>query len=151
MWSHYADSHKGFCLEHDRSEDNLLGAVALDVSEWAVEVEKEMQWTKKVSYASQYPKISILDLLTATNWRALHSFILTKSIDWAYEREWRLTGYPGGRNVTNPGRIKSVIFGLRMVPEHREQLIRALDGKLGIVFREARKLEGVFSVRIHDL
>jgi hypothetical protein len=151
MWSHYADSHRGFCLEHDRSEDNPLGSSSLDMTEWGTEVEREMQWTKKVSYASAYPTICILDLLTATNWRALHLFLLTKSVDWAYEEEWRLTGYPGGRNVPNPGRIKSVIFGMRMVPEHREQLIRELEDRPGIVFREARKMNGAFSVRIHDL
>lgn len=95
MWSHYANNHKGFCIEYDMS----------DVDEGSI---------KKVIYGgSRKLKVS-----TISEW--INSGImpkemedvclLTKSSEWSYESEWRLFSTIGLGDI-EPA-IKSVIFGM---------------------------------------
>lgn len=72
MWSHYADSHRGFCVKFDTSDsyfDARRGA------------RDEFYHLREVKYLSERPKkalskMSGIDLL------------LAKSDVWAYEKEW---------------------------------------------------------------
>ena len=70
MWSHYADGHRGICLEFDRGND-LIGT------------------TQQVKYRKTYPEwtnpYEMPDPL---------DLILTKSEEWWYEREWRIVATP---------------------------------------------------------
>ena len=66
MWSHYAANHRGICLEF--SKYNELIEIARPVKYR----ETYPEWTP------QYAEDNILD------------FVLTKSIDWCYEREFRI-------------------------------------------------------------
>lgn len=76
MWSHYADSHKGFCVKFDTSDaffDSRRGA------------KDEFYHLRKVKYLPERPNktlgnMSGIDLL------------LHKSDVWAYEDEWRFCG-----------------------------------------------------------
>jgi hypothetical protein len=51
MWSHYANSHKGFCLEFDTSFEPFKP--------------KKVQTVLKVSYSEKYPSLSIDDCNTS--------------------------------------------------------------------------------------
>jgi hypothetical protein len=64
MWSHYAGSHTGICLEFDARRAPFAAA-------------------EKVKYVSAYPAY---DVLGHNNYDSL----FTKSADWSYEAEWRL-------------------------------------------------------------
>lgn len=66
MWAHYADSHKGVCLEFD--------ALTAPFSRGS--------GATKVKYQDTYPAY---DIDTAG-----YKFLVTKSEDWSYEAEWRL-------------------------------------------------------------
>ncbi len=69
MWAHYADSHKGICLEFDTLKD-------LDT----------FSSTVPVQYVKKYPYLSIIN-----NFEAIISrCILTKSKEWKYENEYRV-------------------------------------------------------------
>jgi hypothetical protein len=68
MWSHYADNHRGICLEF--SKDNPL-------------IEK----ARPVRYREAYPEWTPLAITHGPV-----DLALTKSTDWAYEREFRLIG-----------------------------------------------------------
>lgn len=68
MWSHYADNHRGICLEF--SKDNAL-------------IEK----ARPVRYRKTYPEWT-----PTTAADGPLDLVLTKSSDWAYEREFRIMG-----------------------------------------------------------
>lgn len=69
MWSHYADSHKGLCIEYApntwRSQECIFPVSYV---------------AEPLNYAEIKEENTILALLTST---------LTKSMNWSYEKEWR--------------------------------------------------------------
>lgn len=67
MWSHYADKHKGVCLQFDTHTESIARAF-------------------KVSYQKKLPLCIILEHADGAATRAL----LTKSDVWKYEKEFRL-------------------------------------------------------------
>jgi hypothetical protein len=102
MWSHYAENHRGICLEF--GIDNPLIGMALSVI-----------------YKPEYPKWSPMDF-EAEEVRALE-MLLIKAVEWGYEREYRIISLhnnelntplhvdEGGRFTLPPGSLKSVIAG----------------------------------------
>ena len=114
MWSHYANQHRGVCVEYDVSD---LKPEAL----------------RKVSYgksrevlASQIRDWVLHDSLAARN-PIDRACLLTKSREWAYEGEWRLLGQIGLEE--SPMRLKSVIFGMRCANVLKYTVVKALQGR----------------------
>jgi len=72
MWSHYSNGGKGFCLEFDTKFDPFKNA-------------------KPIRYSNLIPEVSPV-ALALREYRAERARELfeTKSIDWAYEEEWRV-------------------------------------------------------------
>lgn len=96
MWSHYANQHKGLCIEYDmRSvkdehvQEVIYGGsrkiLTSEINEWLDNPENDTR-IKQVC-------------------------LLTKSGEWRYESEWRIFGPIGLGNSLPP--IKSVIFGFK--------------------------------------
>lgn len=73
MWSHYADQHKGVCIEYDIRSSHFLSSLCFPVI-----------YTDKVFDATEYHtdknKAVALSLMAA----------LYKQRDWCYEKEWRI-------------------------------------------------------------
>lgn len=90
MWSHYADHHRGVCLEFDGQA-------------------KLMQHAKRVTYANDRPQIAQHD----SNVVKLEKGFLTKSMHWKYEREWRLIRYTQGPGIETfrPENLTGIIVG----------------------------------------
>jgi hypothetical protein len=109
MWSHYADNHQGFCLEFSSREPE---ASPFPVS-WAI------------TYQAERPIVDTT--VTADNIDTdliIRRGLLTKSLDWAYEKEWRVLQRSGTGPVVLPeGLLSAVILGAKMKPEDREQLL----------------------------
>ncbi|MDO9178953.1 MAG: DUF2971 domain-containing protein [Agitococcus sp.] len=76
MWSHYANSHQGFCIEYAVSKFNL-----------ALSEKDFLQFD--VQYYSQLPELCLTELLFSPH-QSISRIFATKRIEWAYEREWRL-------------------------------------------------------------
>ena len=77
MWAHYADNHKGGVIKFLPVE----------------QVDSPLLLAKKVVYSASSPAMEFTNLLdnTAEFRRAIIDTItLTKSIDWQYEKEWRV-------------------------------------------------------------
>jgi hypothetical protein len=64
MWGHYADNHRGVCLEFDVRTRDFCQAIQVD-------------------YSAEYPQFSLSD---GDDLSPFHS----KSADWSYEQEYRL-------------------------------------------------------------
>ncbi len=73
MWAHYARSHKGICVK-------------LSVDSSALPRENDV--LESVRYTTHYPEILRRDIKVGDD-VALKTLLLTKSIDWFYEKEWR--------------------------------------------------------------
>jgi hypothetical protein len=101
MWSHYAENHRGICLEF--TTDNPLFGSAL-----------------AVIYRSDYPEWTLHEFESPQR-RAIE-MLLTKAEDWRYEDEYRIVGVQFANNAgylhpegdyfrLPPGALKSVIAG----------------------------------------
>ena len=71
MWAHYANSHRGFCLEFNTDNANLTGVHPLDVI-----------------YTEKLIKLNFHN--SADD--AISNMIFTKSLSWQYEEELRCIG-----------------------------------------------------------
>ena len=103
MWSHYARKHTGFALELELDDKQLT----------------------RVNYSSVAP-IVFKDAKIDNNpyySNAAYDILRTKSIDWAYEKEWRMILLYSDDNLITEGKeryfplnasnIKSIFIGLK--------------------------------------
>jgi hypothetical protein len=127
MWSHYADSHKGFCVEFERNPDNDLG---------------DYNKTCRVKYGTKYPIINPLDP------KAYDYKFFWKASGWKYEREWRLWNEQGDVAVPLSVKISAIIFGLKMTAKHKSVIREILPD---IQCRQCTKIPNSFRIEIADL
>ncbi|MGH6826617.1 DUF2971 domain-containing protein, partial [Methyloceanibacter sp.] len=98
MWSHYGNQHKGLCVEYDVSQvpQEELHRVRYGDSR-RIAASRVLQWLETEDQASS---------------EAVHrGCLLTKSLDWTYEYEWRMLGRIGSQAST--AILKSITFGMR--------------------------------------
>lgn len=136
MWSHYADKHRGFCIEFVRKSGNNLG---------------NFEMTKPVEYNRNFPKANLLDSDGCINKSVWVRKYYVKNEDWKYEKEWRCISMKGNKAEDLPADISSIIFGLRMSEENKNTIRNILADQLGIRYRQAAKDEYQFKIKIIDL
>jgi hypothetical protein len=110
LWAHYADEHRGVCLQFD---------VAADVAALT---------SLEVKYDDAFPTASVFE----DNNAAVLLPFLRKSTDWSYEREWRKFK-PGGSGVPMPFRpqaLAGVFFGCRCPESDREFVLELIEQRL---------------------
>lgn len=126
MWSHYADSHKGFCIEYDFSRlcsDNELMRGLMPVN---------YLYSDKLFDATEY-------LLPSYDGKEINSLYtiyaaISKFSEWNYEKEWRIV-LPAGIDcesrsyeVPTP---KAVYLGAK-IDKNNEESIRQITKSKGI-------------------
>lgn len=103
MWSHYAESHTGVCVEW------VIAPMAFARAEANLHLAQY-----PVCYTTQLPTICLSEILFAPH-QVLPNFLATKHSDWAYEKEWRLVNFEGkAKSITMPTHIQisALILGL---------------------------------------
>ncbi|MDR6114119.1 MULTISPECIES: DUF2971 domain-containing protein [Sphingomonas] len=113
MWSHYADEHKGICIEYDtRDQDHPRLAPVNYRAPRAVKTSDLWLWKAKGdNFARQ---------------RVFDTYFYSKSSEWKYEKEWRdVSDKSGVRGV--PFRITAILFGLRCDPSIITSFVRLLS------------------------
>jgi len=131
MWSHYADYHKGFCIEYRVDESSVLKRVA-----------------KPVRYTEIYPSLSLKNLPGDTEENFIDVCVYTKAKQWSYEREWRVI-MPGGEKLYRaPAPISAIIFGARMPDAHKQGIYEILIPTPDIEFKEAFLREDFFGLDV---
>lgn len=118
MWAHYADSHKGFCIEYDMEQLALSEELWFNVS-----------GVDSVVYLPTLPEMSLNDIFGESDIPLLTKIYGTKSKVWEYENEARLLYETSGIKKYNPAALKAVYFGLNMDKEHEDYLIRQLKNR----------------------
>ena len=116
MWSHYADGHKGVCIEYEITKDSVI-PVCIDNLKSTVQHEKPL--LVKVQY--DFEKIELDKIMVLDTEIAIFGL---KSKAWEYEGECRLIsqGYSSdsdGVEIEFPGSIKSITFGLNTPKDDR--------------------------------
>ncbi|ODV43420.1 hypothetical protein AWV79_17340 [Cupriavidus sp. UYMMa02A] len=111
MWAHYADSHKGVCLEFDATSVFMAHA-------------------QEVKYSGDRTAINPY---TDSKDAMLEKALLTKSDHWSYEFEWRLIRYQGGPGAVQfpPQILTGIIFGA-LTARSTVELVREWVGKRSI-------------------
>lgn len=124
MWSHYTDNHRGFVIEF--AADHPFFDQRMDSGD-------QFHHVRKVQYSTERPVTTIGGFLGP------HS-LLTKSVHWEYEQEWRMLIYlPKFTHETvtvgdeeihlvsiPPTCISGIILGSRMPEERKAEIVEVL-------------------------
>ena len=122
MWSHYADWHRGFCIEYN------------------------LEKFKKDDYQRRFlfPVIYSDELFDITQyWYSANNLYpilmaIHKNKKWSYEEEWRLI-FPGGiienDGYYNFGLPKAIYLGTKILQENANKIIKIATKKNVSVFR----------------
>ena len=103
MWSHYADSHRGVCLEFDGYFEFFAAAL-------------------RVEYPPTRPRINPF---RQNPTEMMEAALLTKAEHWNYEREWRIIQYKSGLGIKHclPESITGIILGAQISDRDAEMVI----------------------------
>jgi hypothetical protein len=115
MWSHYANSYSGICIEYDFTK-----------------IEQFIGFFYPVEYVVQRQTLSLndigikgiaLDVDTSTDYgepdmEAIFKYLLAKNKCWEYEKEWRIinSGEENKSMFVDFPYVKSITFGLNIDP-----------------------------------
>ncbi len=142
MWSHYANKHYGFCLEYDFTStitnihnDLLLAQLMLFPVHYSNDrplISKTFFNTKaKLNYIKhkQLPPRAIDELVYG---------LLGKSLDWEYEKEWRIFQL-GGKETMKLPKPQKLFLGANIEEAAKQRLIKIAKGKKIPVFQMCLK------------
>jgi hypothetical protein len=155
LWSHYSDSHRGFCFGFD---------------EYYFDTFNSRLKPQKVSYKTDLPSLKFSKLLLNSNFKdkkdrielvkTLDDFIyeiaLTKPGEWEREEEFRVvTQHPMQGKVVkfNSQALREVVFGLNIDLNKQNELIETLSVKEWehVKFFKIEKANGSFKLTKKNL
>lgn len=114
LWSHYGESHKGFCIEYDYEK-----LFAFEEREGSLKVD--------VAYSLNIPVLELEDLNNKQQF--IQKVIGSKSVKWEYEQENRILTTQFGLHEYDFRAVKGIYFGLRMSCEKKIELMKRLQGR----------------------
>ncbi len=146
LWAHYASSHKGFCIEFNFNEN---------------------EQPLEVTYQKDIASVSLIDLfrynlgIDTSNELGvkIREALLVKLDEWYCEREHRWIAPASMGSVSKgekfikikyePRKVKSIIFGCRMIPDVKKYIIKNLP--FTTVFKQAIETKNSIEVTDFDL
>ena len=136
LWAHYADKHKGFCVEYDCSDGSKL---------------KEL--LERVNYVNDIPSITHREINNSGDGegrkRYFSNLALIKSTDWQYEKEWRLIQDYQNQYYRDELNIKAIYLGTRFDSNNKDLLINALgDTSSKIQIKQIEKKKSSFELYV---
>lgn len=132
MWSHYADSHRGICLEFDGHFEFFVN-------------------TQEVKYPPVRPRINPF---RQSQEEMMKAALLTKAEHWKYEQEWRLVHYRKGPGVYRypPEALTGVILGAQISPHDKEKVLGWVEGRAHPVkLYRSSPCDTSFSLKIEEV
>lgn len=135
MWSHYAESHRGFVIGFDSSNQFLAPGNG-----------KTKDGLKSVHYSNKryiVPKSGFQSLDVPNLREANDRVFFTKGTYWKYEREVRILAHPNSADTVLPGSdgqdiylfsfptesVKEIIFGFQISKPHQRQIFELVRSK----------------------
>ena len=102
MWSQYGGRGKGFCLAFDTGDSSAFPADKII----------------PVQYSEHWPSAG--DTIRLLDGKNPRKFLAHKSMDWVYEREWRLLGARASESGYDAKTLKGVFFGAESTASTKE-------------------------------
>ena len=134
MWSHYADSHQGFCLEFNTNFEPFSKSF-------------------EVIYKSEIPDIKA-DLLFSNDVESefLQKLLSFKSIDWEHEEEIRIIHQESNKSFYYPASsLKAIYFGVRANQSDIEIICSIIKSQNPTVkFYRMKKQEMIFGIESEE-
>ncbi|WP_341276551.1 DUF2971 domain-containing protein [Vibrio parahaemolyticus] len=137
MWSHYADSHKGFCIAIDCQElenSDILSDVNYSDNFLDVDHECFLHSHKEGTVNKEWQRL-----------------LTQKYIDWKYEEEVRLIlqlvdPQAKGKCFSLPqGSIKEIYFGCKMIDKNKNNIRKIMESK-NVTFYDMKKSQNNFKL-----
>lgn len=114
MWSHYADEHKGICIEYDISHAVCEKPVEVDYKgSRGILISNIVEW---VFNNSEIAKKEIEN-----------KYFYTKASQWGYEEEWRYISESQGRRSV-PFHTTGIYFGMRCEVSIVSSIVKLMNG-----------------------
>ncbi|WP_428737440.1 DUF2971 domain-containing protein [Sulfurimonas sp.] len=122
MWAHYADYHKGFCIEYDIEN--------IPYSDYRRRFLYPVIYSDSMFDATEH----FMQDAKSENFNSLHLIKagLVKAKDWTYEKEWRLifsSGTLAQEQSYYMGKPKAVFLGTRISESNQEKLVQICERK----------------------
>ncbi|ADZ43341.1 TPA: DUF2971 domain-containing protein [Yersinia enterocolitica] len=120
LWTYYANSHQGFCIEYELDE-----LVAYSLND---------EYITDVDYQKSIPTITSVDLLNIKggddNYRSINrKLIATKSKKWGHECEVRIVTGTSGLHKYDFRSLKAIYFGHRAKTSFIKTVMKVLKGR----------------------
>jgi len=166
LWSHYAEEHRGFCIEFDATKMSLSVPASIHqvqykeeftdlndptlLVDFYVKMYGQLINLRKKKWNSRYTKFG-QQMVKNEDANFALAVISDKYTCWSYEKEFRfVTSNHIGLVMFDPSAVISIIFGLRMPDEDRVMLkdICASTGKTHVKFLQAIKKVNRFGIDI---
>lgn len=113
MWSHYADEHRGICIEYDTRDQAHPRLKPVDYKGLrAIKTSDLYRWKVRDD--------------TAAKEQVLQTYFYTKSNEWRYEKEWRDVREKNGVAEV-PFRTTAILFGLRCNGSVIKSIVKLLN------------------------
>jgi len=128
LWAHYANSHKGYCIEYDLE-------LLLETYPTAP------VYSFPVKYSKHPPEVGLNDLSDKDS--IIKKLGAYKSERWKYEKEYRIITYEGGEHAYNFQAVKAIYFGLRMPEPWKKEIMNRLKGR-GIEYYQINQIQGKY-------
>jgi hypothetical protein len=140
MWSHYSDSHQGFCVEYDAHR-------IYDITVNYLNKLDKLIVFHKIIYEPGYPIID--PYITSFDTKEFLKMITIKSDIWSYEIEWRLVYYkfPDVSLDFPDDIIKSIYFGVNCTEKMIEECKNLISTKKKIpILYKAKLLHRIYGI-----
>lgn len=145
MWSHYGNSHKGFCIGFDR--DKLFNFLYNKYRSVGI---------IKVQYTNNYPIIKPSPDKNIILKNIFEIQLGTKSKKWSYENEYRIIITRKADKIVdlskNKDVYKNIILGYSIVPQIEDEIIKRVRHDLPHVeIYKAEKSKDQFKLKINRI
>ncbi len=146
MWSLYADTYKGYCIEYDTP-------MTQDVISNLCPVIYTNEFNNNIVKATvQFAIETIIRFVSngsiKTNMGCFTELLCTKDTDWEYQDEWRLLG--DAKSKGYPFKVKNIYLGFN-VTEDNKKMILELANEKGFGVYKMKKPEGKYKISYEKL
>ena len=133
MWSHYADYHRGVCIDFDTTdfEHPNLRQVNYRAAR-RIRASDLLKWKRDGSAEAER--------------QIFNTYFLAKASPWRYEKEWRDIDATNGPREAN-FRVTAIHFGLQCDHAVIQSMVKLLDRDLEVALYDMFPLEDSFRLK----
>lgn len=132
MWAHYANCHKGICVQYELGVKDFASNSLNDGA-----VMRLMQ----IKYVNPSSTDDVLDFTNTETKLNMRTALATKSIDWDYEHEVRMLAYTPSEeskyvqcSLETPNPIKAIYFGVKCPPQRKNAVRKIFESRPEVKF-----------------